>query len=179
MALFLLAELQIRRYHPALLVVVAVTAVEFVLFSLLRIFSSFSENFSSLWTGCSFGFVRFRLRSESEPNEDGREERSLRSTAGSSSRVASKSPRSLLRLLRNPKQSFVKARQRIRKTFGQPTLCVIAWNPFVDCRSVADPGTLAGGRGTARQLQARRTETGGGVLGRGSQPPPHLLRGAL
>jgi len=36
---------------------------------------SFSEHLGSLRKGCSFGFVRFRLRSESELNEDGRPEK--------------------------------------------------------------------------------------------------------
>ena len=36
---------------------------------------SFSENLGSLRKGCSFGFVPFRSRSESEPYEDGRPEK--------------------------------------------------------------------------------------------------------
>jgi len=35
---------------------------------------SFSENLGSLRAGYSIGFVWFRSRSESEPNEDGRSE---------------------------------------------------------------------------------------------------------
>jgi len=78
----------------------------------------FGENLGSLRTDYSFGIVRFRSHSKSEPNEDehteksvyptfGREERYLRSTAASSSRFASKSSRTHVRLLKNPKQSFV------------------------------------------------------------------------
>ena len=88
-----------------------------------RIYVSFRENLGSLWTGYSFErFVRFRSRSNSERNEDGhsdkfcisrfwyREERFRRSTAGSSSRLVSKSSRNFVRLMRSPKQSFTCSR---------------------------------------------------------------------
>jgi len=76
-------------------------------------------------------FVRFRpirSRSGSEPNKDGFHESSvyltsrlagkngLRSTAGSSGRFASKSSRTLVLLLRNPKRSLVWAWQCGRVT---------------------------------------------------------------
>ena len=62
--------------------------------------------------------IAFSISKSSEYPAFGKEERSLLTIAGPCGRFASKSSRSLLR---NPKQSIVQARQRIRRPFGHPT----------------------------------------------------------
>jgi len=103
-----------------------------------RIQVSFSKDKGSLEKGSSIssGFLWLRRANQTK--------KSSVYPAGSSSRFGSKSSRTLVRLLRSPRQSFVYARQWIRRPSGQlngtlPTLYVLAWEllRWLTVRSIA------------------------------------------